>query len=65
MIERAVDTAALHRSLDSQIETAIMTAEHLGMTLVSCHLQMARDMLGVPLSSAVGPKHDATDSDQE
>ncbi|AJP73404.1 hypothetical protein [Sphingomonas hengshuiensis] len=65
MIQRAVDTAALHRKLDTQIETAIMIAEHLGATLVTCHLQMARDMLGVPLSAVGGPNHDSTAPDPE
>ncbi|WP_448663965.1 hypothetical protein ACG3SL_04595 [Sphingomonas sp. CJ20] len=65
MIRPAVDLATLRLQLDSEIETALVTAEHLGVTLVSCHLQMARDMLGVPLAGLPRPRHDATDLDQD
>lgn len=60
MILPNVDIASLRRQLDAEIERALETSDHLGMSMVSCHLQMARDTLGEPVASRMSPRPDST-----
>jgi hypothetical protein len=59
----SADIASLRRQLGEEIDRALETSEHLGVTLVSCHLQMARDMLGEPVARAIGPLADSAGRD--
>lgn len=44
------DIGAVHRRLGAEIDQALQTSEYLGATLIGCHLQMARDLLGEPMN---------------
>jgi hypothetical protein len=48
MILPTADIVALRRQLGDEIDRALRTSDHIGTSTVSCHLQMARDMLGKP-----------------
>jgi len=53
------DIGAVRRRLGAEIDQALQTSEYLGATLIGCHLQMARDLLGEP-TEPPGPFPDPT-----
>jgi hypothetical protein len=59
MILPAADIVALRRQLGEEIDRALQTSDHIGTSTVSCHLQMARDMLGDPVVGSAGPRPDS------
>jgi hypothetical protein len=55
------ELALMHQRLGAEIDRAIRTSDEIGAMTVSCHLQMARDMLDeFPPSHRVGASRDST-----
>jgi len=48
------DLEALRCQLSEEIERAIITSEHIGESLVLCHLQMALDLLARRMAANSG-----------
>ena len=48
------DLGALRCQLSEEIERAISTSEHIGESLVLCHLQMAQDLLAQRMAASNG-----------